>query len=67
MGRNFLLKFLHIPFTGKGIDHYTEETYQQLRNELTKCLLLPFQNRIVDDRDVIPLYFGATGGMRLLR
>ncbi|XP_066926626.1 ectonucleoside triphosphate diphosphohydrolase 3-like [Clytia hemisphaerica] len=52
---------------GKGIDHYNEDTYEELRNQLTNCLSQPFQNRLIEDRDVIPLYFGATGGMRLLR
>ena len=52
----------------KGINHYTSsDELSQLRQKMMTCLDKPFVNGVSPRGKQIPLYFGATGGMRLLR
>jgi len=51
----------------KGLDYYTPEIYEELREKIPSCLLTPFKNRVIPRNKRIPIFFGATGGMRLLK
>ena len=52
----------------KGIGQYTTpDELSQLKQKMTSCLNKPFANGGISPGKKIPLYFGATGGMRLLK
>lgn len=51
----------------QGIDHYTPENYPTLRQKLSTCLDAPFRSGFIPPNKNVPLFMGASGGMRLLK
>ena len=51
----------------KGIASYTQDRLLELKQKMMSCLDKPFTDEAIPRYKRIPLYFGATGGMRLLK